>query len=388
MTMSYGTPLGGVTSNSVNTGQIIRDRYGNQLTPEQYAAMVAGQSGPYGGPNQQRTQSVTPASAPSPVTPLTSQAGPMTAQNLPDWASTTGSRAASLADPFAEQRPQYQTQLADLMKNPGEFASSPVYKFAFDQGLEAVNRTAGAKGQLGSGNRLIDLTKFGQGLAGQQFYQMAPLLGRFAGADTSSPASAGMAYAYGQGKALDAFSNQEMEKAYRDALAQQTTGGNRGPSLPQVPQGMDPLSQQRWDQYNAQQQPQQQPQQMAGPSQGQSGGLYPGGFGVSEQDALGYGEGDIVGPGAGGLYPGGFGISEQDALGYGEGDPLTQLNYNPALDTGLGGAYATEGGAMDMGTGGNLWQQPIPTLQKINSTIYPNNYQDTLGDWSFMGVRG
>ena len=104
------------------------------------------------------------------------------------------------------------------MRNPGEFASSPVYKFAFDQGLEAVNRTAGAKGLLNSGNRLLDLTKFGQGLAGQQFFQMAPMLGRFAGADTSSPAAAGISYARGATGGIDAFNQQEMERAYADAL--------------------------------------------------------------------------------------------------------------------------------------------------------------------------
>lgn len=95
-----------------------------------------------------------------------------------------------IADPFWQQRGQYQTQLSDLMKNPGSMTSSPMYQFALDQGMNAVNRTAAAKGMLGSGGRLAELTKFGQGLASQQFYPMANLLGGFAGANAGSPGTA------------------------------------------------------------------------------------------------------------------------------------------------------------------------------------------------------
>ena len=60
-------------------------------------------------------------------------------------------------------------KLNTLLQNPESVASTPGYQFAYNQGLEAVNRTAAAKGQLGSGNRLYDLTKFGQGLASQTY---------------------------------------------------------------------------------------------------------------------------------------------------------------------------------------------------------------------------
>lgn len=101
------------------------------------------------------------------------------------------SGAAQVADPFASQRKQYQTQLQTLMQDPGSFESSPAYGFAFDQGLEAVNRTAAAKGMLGSGNRLYELTKYGQGLAGQQYMGQANLLATLAGATSGSPGTAG-----------------------------------------------------------------------------------------------------------------------------------------------------------------------------------------------------
>ena len=60
-------------------------------------------------------------------------------------------------------------KLNELLQNPSSITSTPGYQFAYNQGLEAVNRTAAAKGQLGSGNRLYDLTKFGQGLASQTY---------------------------------------------------------------------------------------------------------------------------------------------------------------------------------------------------------------------------
>ena len=60
-------------------------------------------------------------------------------------------------------------KLNTLLQNPSSVASTPGYQFAYNQGLEAVNRTAAANGQLGSGNRLYDLTKFGQGLASQTY---------------------------------------------------------------------------------------------------------------------------------------------------------------------------------------------------------------------------
>ena len=50
---------------------------------------------------------------------------------------------------------------------------------ASNQGLEAVNRTAAAKGQLGSGNRLYDLTNYGQGLASQTYNSTVNQLGNF-----------------------------------------------------------------------------------------------------------------------------------------------------------------------------------------------------------------
>ena len=94
------------------------------------------------------------------------------------------------ANPWASQTAGYQAKLSDLLNNPGSMTSNPAYQFAFDQGMEAFNRTAAAKGQLNSGNRLMDLTKYGQGLASQNFMSLADLYSTLAGAKNQNAAGA------------------------------------------------------------------------------------------------------------------------------------------------------------------------------------------------------
>lgn len=69
------------------------------------------------------------------------------------------------------------------------FQASPGYKFQFDQGTEAINALAGAKGGLNSGRTLQDLTTFGQGLANQDWNNY---LNRLSGLAGSGQAAAGM----------------------------------------------------------------------------------------------------------------------------------------------------------------------------------------------------
>lgn len=94
------------------------------------------------------------------------------------------------ANPWATQAPVYQNKLAQLLETPGAMTSNPAYQHAFDQGMEAINRTAAARGQLGSGNRLMELTKFGQGQASQNFFNLANLYSKLAGADNQNAAGA------------------------------------------------------------------------------------------------------------------------------------------------------------------------------------------------------
>ena len=123
-----------------------------------------------------------------------------------------GDQAARYADPFMDQRKQYQNQLSNLMANPGSFASSPTYQFAFNQGLEALNRRSAASGKTGSGNYLADLMKYGQGMASQQFFPQANLLAQLAQGG-SSPAAAGLSYARGADRSQDYAQLSQMAKS-------------------------------------------------------------------------------------------------------------------------------------------------------------------------------
>lgn len=60
-------------------------------------------------------------------------------------------------------------QLQDLINNPSALQDSASYKFRVQQGQEALQRSLGAKGMLNSGNRLQDLTKYGQDMGAQEY---------------------------------------------------------------------------------------------------------------------------------------------------------------------------------------------------------------------------
>lgn len=56
--------------------------------------------------------------------------------------------------------------------NSGDFSSfkqSPDYQFSYDQGMQALDRSAAARGGLYAGGHSADLMKFGSGLAAQNY---------------------------------------------------------------------------------------------------------------------------------------------------------------------------------------------------------------------------
>ena len=122
------------------------------------------------------------------VSPLTAQTNNIASQKLRYEADSAATKAAADKASYLAQLQNQQVastagnKLNALLQNPESVSSTPGYQFAYNQGLEAVNRTAAAKGQLGSGNRLYDLTKFGQGLASQTYNstvsQLSNLLNR------------------------------------------------------------------------------------------------------------------------------------------------------------------------------------------------------------------
>lgn len=62
-------------------------------------------------------------------------------------------------------------QLSDMLQPGYDYTASPGYQFRFGEGQRAVEGSAASKGMLMSGGTLKDLTRFGQGLAADDFNQ-------------------------------------------------------------------------------------------------------------------------------------------------------------------------------------------------------------------------
>lgn len=80
--------------------------------------------------------------------------------------------------PWREAGQRGLTALEQLLGTSGQgpanydqFTNSPGYQFQLQQGTQAAERSAAARGLLGSGNTLAALNEYGQGLAGTTFNQ-------------------------------------------------------------------------------------------------------------------------------------------------------------------------------------------------------------------------
>ena len=62
-----------------------------------------------------------------------------------------------------------ESRLRNLLDNPDSINQSAAYKFRVGQGQEALQRSMGAKGMLNSGNRLQELTRYGQDMGSQEY---------------------------------------------------------------------------------------------------------------------------------------------------------------------------------------------------------------------------
>lgn len=122
--------------------------------------------------------------------------------------SASKAQAKSADAATAEQRRQFDLSRADQMpwldtgkwalgqqKNALQgdwsgFTNSPDYQFALDQGFKNMDRSAASRGRLYSGGYGEDLTKFGQGLATQNY---GNYMNRLAGlSDTGQTTASGL----------------------------------------------------------------------------------------------------------------------------------------------------------------------------------------------------
>lgn len=87
----------------------------------------------------------------------------------------------------------------DTFKNSGQYGT---YGFSLDQGLQALNRTHAAAGNLSSGNADTDTLKFATGLANNTYGSYLSGLQPYLGANNSAVSGAA-GVATGQGNALN-----------------------------------------------------------------------------------------------------------------------------------------------------------------------------------------
>ena len=73
--------------------------------------------------------------------------------------------------PWREAGGQAIGSLSDMLKPGYDHTTSPGYQFRFGEGQRAVEGSAASKGMLMSGGTLKDLTRFGQGIAADDFNQ-------------------------------------------------------------------------------------------------------------------------------------------------------------------------------------------------------------------------
>lgn len=154
---SYGGSTYGLDPNSLTT-RVVGGSPGQPASwmDSGYAATPGVQQNVYNGPGGQWTQG---------------QGG--------GWTNATGTTVSDLPA-FLKKQQQvasgsdfsgYQNQLNNLLANPSSVTQTPGYQFALQQGNEAINRSAAAKGMLNSGNVLAELAKYGQGMASQGYQQ-------------------------------------------------------------------------------------------------------------------------------------------------------------------------------------------------------------------------
>ena len=122
--------------------------------------------------------------------------------------------------PFNER---FEFNEEDLFKDPG-------FQFRFDQGLQAIERSASARGTLGTGRTLKELTRFGQGLASQEFaaaYSRASSeFDRASGQTRDAYIRAQMEFGIGQQQAENAY-NRELNEFVQRFNSFEQTKANR-----------------------------------------------------------------------------------------------------------------------------------------------------------------
>lgn len=101
--------------------------------------------------------------------------------------NSTGAGAKAYGDASGANGAAGLQAATDNFKNSGQYGA---YGFSLDQGLQALNRTHAAAGNLNSGNADADTLKYATGLAGQQYGNYLQGLSPYLGANSGAVAGA------------------------------------------------------------------------------------------------------------------------------------------------------------------------------------------------------
>ncbi len=102
-------------------------------------------------------------------------------------AGSTGATGGATMEELDAQIAELQGQISTAMSGSGAgpdyspFYKSPGYDFRLQEGINAIDKSAAAKGSLFSGGTGRELTRYGQGLATQEFNSYANRLASMAG---------------------------------------------------------------------------------------------------------------------------------------------------------------------------------------------------------------
>lgn len=100
---------------------------------------------------------------------------------IQQYLNPQASSAAGGAASGTQTSNPYEQRLQQLVNDPNSISDSNAYKFRFNQGQQALERGAAAKGMLGSGNTLAALAQYGQGLASDEYGNEVSRLGALSG---------------------------------------------------------------------------------------------------------------------------------------------------------------------------------------------------------------
>lgn len=101
--------------------------------------------------------------------------------NIMDYGNNYAAKFADLSkayDPYVSTGLQANSALSRLLSDPSSVRGLPGYQFAMDEGVNALDRSAAARGMLNSGRASKDLLRFGTGLADSTYgNQLMRLMG-------------------------------------------------------------------------------------------------------------------------------------------------------------------------------------------------------------------